>query len=83
MKNMKNITTNLGTIILFLGIFGSVFCAYSIGDLGYYGRNWPLTIGVFCGGVFSSFTLTIILYAISDILAYLEIIKNVISSQKS
>ena len=72
--NMNEWCRKLGIATGILGTIGSFVIAYSSGQTldvlkGYQTvRNWPLTIGIFAGCMFSVVVLATILFAISSIL---------------
>ena len=73
--DMNEWCRKLGIATGILGTIGSFVIAYSSGQTldGYHTvRNWPLTIGIFAGCMFSVVVLVTILLAISSILDKLD-----------
>lgn len=76
---MKSISKTFGAVIFILGIIGSVFIAIFFGKaINYHSleleRNWGITIILFVSCALPSIILSIILYALSEILERQEII---------
>lgn len=78
---MKNACNTLGTIVLVLGIIGSIILAWNNGVVVTYNsylgveeeRNVLLTIVWFVGGILSTAIGTVILTALGEILEHQEI----------
>lgn len=81
---MKLVCKYLGYCVIVLGILGSIFLAKNFGvtiEESYRGieltRSWPLTIIYFIAGLLSVSICASILLGISEILEYLESVKEV------
>lgn len=76
---MKSISKTFGGIILILGAIGSILVAIFFGKVMNYHsleleRDWGMTLLLFVSCVLPSIVLSIILYALSEILERQEII---------
>lgn len=81
---MKLVCKYLGYCVIVLGGLGSIFIAKNLGvtiEESYQGieltRSWPLTIIYFFAGILSVSICASILLGISEILEYLEAVKEV------
>ena len=73
---MKKICSVLATLTLIFGLIGAFILAKDLGMPNLFDteRNWGVTIGVFIGIACSAVVLSVILFAISEILENQEII---------
>lgn len=76
---MKSISKTFGGVILFLGIIGSIFIANFFGKVMDYHslefeRDWGMTVILFLSCALPSIVLSIILYALSEVLERQEAI---------
>lgn len=79
---MKNLLEKLAYIELVAGILGAFVVAWNL-DGGVYYRDWGLTIGVFCGGIFVTAVGYAILGGFSELLDRVDLIYRLLAKESA